>query len=285
MSEGKTTLLIVEDDLDIADMLNAYFRVQGYEVVTAHWGEDGVRAAQEHNPDLVVLDIRLPDIDGFQVAQELQKNRKTRDIPIIFLTERRGREDRLRGLELRAEDYITKPFDIQELRLRVRNTLQRSRQGTLTNPVTGFPEGDLVQEHLQAWLDDSTAGLYVVSLHNMDRFREVYGFVASDDLLRAVGLMLHDMLMDMASPDAFLGHLGPVDFVVVARFENRSQFIERAEKRLAQSFNYFYRDQDRSKGIFRENGLAVVVKEFVPHSGAAPKTVEQLRAALQTLYQ
>ena len=129
MDERKSTILIVEDDLDIADMLNAYFRVQGYEVLTVNWGEDGMRSCLTGTPDLVILDIRLPDIDGFEVARRLRANRKTREIPIIFLTEKRERKDRLKGLELQADDYITKPFDIQELRLRVRNALQRSRQG------------------------------------------------------------------------------------------------------------------------------------------------------------
>ncbi len=100
----------------------------------------------------MILDIRLPDIDGFEVARRLRANRKTREIPIIFLTEKRERNDRLKGLELQADDYITKPFDIQELRLRVRNALQRSRQGPLTNPVTGLPEGSLVDEALEQGL-------------------------------------------------------------------------------------------------------------------------------------
>ena len=84
MSDKKSTILIVEDDLDIADMLNAYFRVQGYEVLTVNWGEDGVRACSTNAPDLVILDIRLPDIDGFEVARRLRGNRKTKEIPIIF---------------------------------------------------------------------------------------------------------------------------------------------------------------------------------------------------------
>src|SRR5512142_2768175 len=91
MGETKPTILIVEDDLDISDMLNAYFRVQEYEVLTVNWGEGGVRAAQTSDPDLVILDIRLPDIDGFEVARRLRASRKTQELPIIFLTERRER--------------------------------------------------------------------------------------------------------------------------------------------------------------------------------------------------
>ena len=115
MSETPTRILIVEDDLDVADMLYAYFNVQGYDVQIANWGEDAVDICHANLPRLVILDIRLPDIDGFEVARRLRHNRRTANVPIIFLTEKRGRSDRLQGLELGADDYITKPFDVQEL--------------------------------------------------------------------------------------------------------------------------------------------------------------------------
>ena len=72
MAEVKQKILIVEDDLDVADMLNAYFRVQGYEIFTVNWGEDGVRACQTSRPEIVILDIRLPDLDGYEVARRLR---------------------------------------------------------------------------------------------------------------------------------------------------------------------------------------------------------------------
>ena len=125
MAETKSKILIVEDDLDVADMLNAYFRVQGYDVFTANWGEDGVRAASASRPDMIILDIRLPDIDGYEVARRLRSDRKTNTIPIIFLTEKRDRADRLHGLELGADDYITKPFSPKELVARVRVLFRR----------------------------------------------------------------------------------------------------------------------------------------------------------------
>ncbi|MEJ5224581.1 MAG: response regulator, partial [Anaerolineales bacterium] len=85
MADPKAKILIIEDDLDVADMLGSYFRVQGYDVSTVNWGEDGVKTAQTILPNLVILDIRLPDIDGFEVARRLRTTRKTQDIPIIFL--------------------------------------------------------------------------------------------------------------------------------------------------------------------------------------------------------
>ena len=126
MAEAKAKILIVEDDLDIAEMLNAYFRVQGYEVFTVNWGEDGVRAAQTVLPNLVILDIRLPDIDGFEVARRVRSDRRTHEIPIIFLTEKRDRMDRLQGFEVGADDYITKPLSFPELTARVEAALRRA---------------------------------------------------------------------------------------------------------------------------------------------------------------
>jgi DNA-binding response OmpR family regulator len=76
-------ILIIEDDVDLAEMLNAYFRVQGYEILTATWGEDGVRVAQEIVPDVILLDIRLPDIDGYEVCRRIRSTRRTREIPIM----------------------------------------------------------------------------------------------------------------------------------------------------------------------------------------------------------
>jgi DNA-binding response OmpR family regulator len=283
LEDQKATLLIVEDDLDIADMLNAYFRIQGYEVLTVNWGEDGVRAAQTSSPDLVILDIRLPDIDGFEVARRLRSTRRTKDLPIIFLTEKRERKDRLTGLELNADDYITKPFDIQELRLRVRNALERARQGTLTNPITGLPEGFLVDERLQICLKESDWALLVVSLHNLVAFRETYGFVASDDLLRAIAIMLQDTLRETGSHGNFLGHLSLSDFLMVTQSDNLPALKERVHKRLEQSFDYFYSDQDRGSEKVRKQRLAVETHELSAPQ-VAVTDLERFKMEIERLY-
>jgi DNA-binding response OmpR family regulator len=257
VAEKKSKILIVEDDLDVADMLNAYFRVQGYEVFTVNWGEDGVRAATTTRPDLMILDIRLPDIDGYEVARRLRSDRKTNTIPIIFLTEKRDRADRLHGLELGADDYITKPFDVQELRLRVRNALRRASQDTLTNPVTGLPEGAVVDERMNECLNKENWALVLVSLENLDSFREHYGFVASDDVLRAVSLMIHNAMREAGTPENFLGHLTPAEFLLMAEPGTAPALNERVRTRLEQSLDYFYPIKDRDQALTRNNRLIV----------------------------
>lgn len=237
----KPQLLIVEDDLALSEMLDAYFRVQGYEVVTAAWGEDAVKQSLEHTPDLVVLDIRLPDIDGYEVCRQIRTNRRTQDVPVIFLTEKRDRVDKLAGLELGVVDYITKPFDIQELRLRVRNSLRRADQQTLINPVTNLAEGKLVDEKLAEVLMGSERwALLYVGIQGLDAFRDMYGFVASDDVLRGVALMMNNAIRELGRDTDSIGHVEPHTFVISSDIDHISAIRERIEGRVKRSMDLFH---------------------------------------------
>lgn len=267
MPEEKSTILIVEDDVDVAEMLTAYFRAQNYNVLAVNWGEDAVKSGRANHPDLVILDIRLPDIDGFEVARRLRTHQRTQDIPIIFLTEKRERSDRLQGLELGADDYITKPFDIQELRLRVRNSLRRSGQTSLNNPVTGLPEGALVDERLRECLQSSDWALLVVAIENLGGFREAYGFVASDDVQRAVSLMIHNAMRDMGGSSDFIGHLGPTEFLLVTQGNTLPALSERIRSRLEQSLDYFYPLRDRGAEVVSSGRLGVRMGSLTPAEG------------------
>jgi len=279
VAEAKHKILIVEDDPDVSEMLNAYFRVQGYDVFTVNWGEDGVRAGQSILPDLIILDIRLPDIDGYEVASRLRKDRRTQEIPIIFLTEKRERVDRLQGFEVGADDYITKPFDVQELRLRVRNALQRVSQGSLTNPVSGLPEGPLVEERLSDAIHKSGWAILHISISHLDTFREAYGFVASDDVLRAISVMIHNTMKEENNAgvtEDFLGHLSPTDFVVVTTPAKLTAFHERLSSRLEQSLDYFYPIKDREQASKQSDRLSIKVVE-VPSVFGRFSSVDQLK--------
>jgi PleD family two-component response regulator len=279
----QNTILVVEDDVDVADMLDAYFRVQGYDVVVANYGEDALNATQHQRPDLVILDIRLPDIDGYEVARRLRGDRRTEDIPIIFLTERRERADRLQGLELGGDDYITKPFDVQELRLRVRNALRRTTQSTLTNPVTGLPEGVLVDERLEESLRGDQWVMLLVSLDHLDRFREIYGFVASDDVQRAFSVMIHNAIRSLGTPNDFIGHLSPTHYLLVVNSQQADALTERIRQRLEQSLDYFYPVKDRVPQNLPEPRLAVRMSRVTSQDGPFGGVTQLKDALLQRL--
>ena len=273
MATDTPTILIVEDDLDVADMLNAYFHVQGYDVQTVNFGEDAIRFCQDSLPDLIILDIRLPDIDGFEVAKRLRSHRRTREVPVIFLTDRKSRENRLRGLEVGGDDYITKPFDVQELRLRVRNAIIRAKLSGHRNPVTNLPEGRLVDENLRAMLAEDKWAVLMIALENLDHFREEYGFIAADDVMRAASLMMTNTVSHMGTPDDFLGHISPDRFIIITTPEILVKLEQRTIERLRQSLDYFYpmRDRESDTGRLKSyyvNKLSVWGKSFTAKDNA-----------------
>jgi GGDEF domain-containing protein len=163
--------------------------------------------------------------------------------------------------------------------LRVRNSLRRRQQGSLTNTVTGLPEGNLVDERLLECLQTKNWAILLARLENLDRFREVYGFVASDDLLRAVAIMLKDTLREVGNPNDFLGHISPTEFIMVVDQENLLSLKDRIYKKLAVTLEYFYHDQDRESGVFRDKKLAVKTAE-VPGWQPYYKDLEQLKTII-----
>ncbi|MBP7690027.1 MAG: response regulator [Thermoflexales bacterium] len=242
-------MMVVEDDRDTAEMLTAYFEAQGYDVVSVAWGQDAVRQAQQDQlPDLILLDIRLPDMDGYEVCKRLRAHRRTQNVPVIFLTEKRERSDRLSGLELGAVDYITKPFDIQDLRLRVRNILRRSKYQTLVHPVTGLPYDDLVEERLRVLLLQHNWALLTIKIGGLDAFADRYGFVARDDALRALALMMNNTAAEgqVDSEASFVGQLSDTHFVIISEAAHGTELRERLATRIRQAVHYFYPAKERA---------------------------------------
>ena len=244
-TSDKPRILIVEDDLDLSDMLDAYFRVQNYDVLTAAWGRDAIKISAEETVNLIMLDIRLPDINGYEVCRQLRTQRRTQDVPIIFLTEKRDRVDRLQGLEMGVVDYITKPFDIQELRLRVRNAINRAAQLATVNPVTELPEVAVLDERLNALVySEKPWALLLLSIGGLDQLREMYGFVAADEMLRAVTLMVRNAVREFGSEDDFISHLGAEEFVILTTDDKIANIRDRIETRIRHSLTHFYRPKE-----------------------------------------
>ncbi len=247
----KHTLLIVEDDPDTSEMLRVYFEAQGYRIMTAANGAEALNQCQAELPDLVLLDVRLPDIDGFEVGQQLQEDVRTSRLPVIFVTERRGRDDRIVGLKLGAIDYITKPFDVQELRLRVRNALRRA--GSQNNPITGLPGEKLTSDRLSLMLEREGWSALSVNIHGLGKFNEIYGFVARDDVLRAIALTLTSAVDELGSIDDFVGHPAENQFIIITIPNKVDQLKKHIEDRLNQAMTYFYPIHDREAGFVQRS--------------------------------
>lgn len=281
MAETKTQILIVEDDLDLSEMLSAYFKVQDYEVLTAAWGKEALELVQANNVALVMLDIRLPDIDGYEVCRQMRSDRRTQNVPIIFLTEKRDRVDKLQGLELGVVDYITKPFDVQELRLRARNAISRAGRQTSSNPVTELPESEIADQRLgELLLHDDPWAILLIAIKGMSEFRESYGFVAADDVLRAITMMIKNAVREMSGLDDFVGHLAPEHFIVITTAEKAPTLKTRITTRINQSSEYFYPLRDRETTHHKPDVEYISIESGVLQSGSEYVDVEALKTAL-----
>ncbi|MGQ9459092.1 MAG: GGDEF domain-containing response regulator [Anaerolineae bacterium] len=244
----KSRILVVEDDADIATMLQIYFDSQGYETHVVGRGLDALEFCRRTPPNLIILDIRLPDIDGYEVCRSLRNTLRTSHIPILFLTQKDERSDKIAGLQLGADDYITKPFDIEELRLRVQNVLRRATYESQTNPVTGLPSAKLIEEQLKRLLREQGWHLLYIGVNQFEAFTEAYGFVAADDVLRLVAMVLGEAVTDLGTLDDFVGHVGADDFLVITWGEKAREIALRSQQRFAEHAATFYSFRDRERG-------------------------------------
>lgn len=247
MSKGR--ILVVEDDFDISNMLRIYFSGQGYEVQVAPRGGDALSMTRKQLPNLIMLDIMLPDMNGYDVCRELRTTTRTSYIPIIFLTQKDERSDRIAGLELGADDYVTKPFDIEELKLRVQNAITSATRINQIDPKSGLPTGRLIEDHLRGLMRSPRPWTYIdVKIRNYDSFNDVYGFVAGDELLRFMALLMNEVVDEMGTPDDYVGHPGRDNFIFITYNSDPKRIMDRLSARFSEEVKQHYSFIDRERG-------------------------------------
>lgn len=246
MSNGR--ILVVEDDFDISNMLRIYFSGQGYQVEVAARGSAALDACRTRMPDLIVLDIMLPDMDGYAICRELRTTTRTSHIPIIFLTQKDERSDKIAGLELGADDYITKPFDIEELKLRVKNSIHTHRRRNQTDPKTGLPSGKLIEDQLRGLMRTEDWYLLLISIEYLDLFNDIYGFVAGDEVLRFTAMLLNEVVNEMGSSNDFIGHASSDTFIVISFSRDVPAMVDRIRADFDAGIGTHYNFMDSERG-------------------------------------
>lgn len=256
MSKGR--ILVVEDDFDISNMLRIYFSGQGYDVQVAPRGGDALALTRKQLPQLIVLDIMLPDMNGYDVCRELRQTTRTSHIPIIFLTQKDERSDKIAGLELGADDYITKPFDIEELKLRVKNQIDRAERENYTDPNSGLPSSAIIEDRLRELMRSSGTWTYLdCKILNFDDFKEVYGFVAGTEVMRFMALLMGEIVDGYGTPNDFLGHPGSDNFVIITYSDRAETFETKLSERFDQEVQQHYSFIDRERGHMLKEGKEV----------------------------
>jgi len=288
---GKARLMIVEDDVDISNMLRIYFSSQGYDVVAALRGGDALEKTRQSMPHLIILDIMLPDINGYEVCRQLRTTTRTSHIPVIFLTQKDERSDRLQGLELGADDYITKPFDIDELKLRVQNAIARSERESLTDPQSGLPAGRMIEDQLRRMIRQPKGwALMDMRINSFDPFKNLYGFIAANEVLRFTAMLIGEVVDELGTQNDFLGHAGGDNFILISTDERVQALKQRLKSRFKEEVQIHYNFMDRQQGYIvapDENGrqvesplmsLAVGVVSPVTHYFADIREITEIAA-------
>jgi PleD family two-component response regulator len=276
MSKGR--ILVVEDDFDISNMLRIYFTGQGYEVQVAPRGGDALSITRKQLPNLIMLDIMLPDMNGYDVCRELRTTTRTSHIPIIFLTQKDERSDKIAGLELGADDYVTKPFDIEELKLRVKNAIEGAARINSLHPISNLPTGRLIEDQLRGLMRSPKPWTYVdTKIKNYELFKDVYGFVAADEVVRFAALLIGSVIEELGTPDDYVGHPGNDNFIIVTYAGDakrlQDKLIARFEEEVKQHYSFI--DRERGYILVPTDGQEKQVELMTMTTGAVSTTTHQ----------
>lgn len=212
MESSQARILIADDDPALRLILQETLRIAGYEVESAGNGYQLVSMAQNQPPDLLIIDLMMPLMDGFEAIRQLRNDTRTSHLPMIILTARSASSEVVIGFDVGADDYITKPYDTDVLLARIRSHLRRAAKRPVRNPLTGLPGNLLLQAELERQLNQqSLYALLYIDLDNFKAFNDAYGFARGD---RAIH-MLASVLTEMTPREDFLGHIGGDDFAII----------------------------------------------------------------------
>ena len=251
LPSGSRRLLVVEDDPDTANLLKYYFSGHHFTVEIAARGGDALASARRHAPDLVLLDIMMPDMDGYEVCQELRQSPRPGHIPIIFLTERSSQTDRVTGVGAGAQDYVTKPFDVEELRLRVQNLIARTERENMVDPRTGLPTGRLIDEQLKRLSGQPGWTVLECRLEAFRPFLDVNGFVAGDNVLMFAAALLREAVDHSGTPDDFIGQPANDAFLIITAAPDVPGLKARLEERFNSEVQAHYSFAEREQGYMQ----------------------------------
>jgi diguanylate cyclase (GGDEF)-like protein len=243
------TILVADNEPDILRFVEVNLRLEGFRVELAKDGPEALERAFATRPQLILLDVMMPGLDGYEVCRRLRADQRTAQVPVIFLTAKSMVRDKVTGLTAGADDYVLKPFDPIELVARVRTTLQRAAELRATSPLTGLPGNHRIQleiaRHLAA--EEPLAVIYA-DLNDFKAFNDRYGFLRGDEVLLLTTEVLREALAEHASASAFLGHIGGDDFMLLCRPDEAPAVCEAVSSQFDARVRDLYDPADAAAG-------------------------------------
>ena len=262
-SGGADRILVVDNEADIRRFVEVNLRLEGFEVISASDGEEGLRRAFDSDPAMVLLDVMMPDIDGYEVCRRLRADPRTSHIPVILLTAKSLTVDKVVGLAAGADDYVLKPFDPMELVARVRTVLRRAAELRGASPLTGLPGNHRIESEISRRLDEGVPfAVGYADLNDFKSYNDHYGFLEGDEVIRTTADVLRAALVAEATDDAFLGHIGGDDFVLVFHPTLVDQVCRAAIEGFDAVVPSLYAEEDLERGYLETLGRRGEVQRF-----------------------
>lgn len=247
--ERKYRILVVDDDPNIRELIIATLSEDKYCPIEARDGKEALKICENENPDIIVLDVMMPDLDGLEVCLRLRGEVLTSHIPIILLTARGMLEDKIKGMETGADDYLTKPFDPLELEARINMHLRRSIRDGEASPLTGLPGNRAIEENIEARIH---AGLkFAVCYVDLDDFKaynDRYGFLAGSEVIKLTSRIIVEATDKYGTKEDFIGHIGGDDFIVISEMERAPLITQEIIRLFDSRIPACYDPKDRIKG-------------------------------------
>ena len=245
---GPAHILIADDLPDLLQALKETLEQEGFVVTAVGDGQAALESIRALLPDIAVLDLKMPRMTGFDVCRALRDDPLLENMPVIILSASGTQDSKVTGLDLGADDFITKPVNVNELLARIRMILKRSRQGLDANPLTRLPGNRAIESRIErAVSDGSPLAVLYVDLNQFKAYNDAYGYEEGDRVLKGLARVLVDQLRG-GSGAQFVGHIGGDDFIVLStpdKMEPLAQSICEAFDAIALSF---YSAADRLRG-------------------------------------
>lgn len=256
-------VLIVDDDPDVRVFLEVTLDVSGYDVSFATNGDEAIRVAVEEQPDIILMDVMMPHTDGFEAVRRLRRDARVSHIPVIFVTAKAQGVDKVEGLAAGADDYVTKPFDPQELVARVEATLRRSHQMRTVSPLTGLPGNARIEQELGRRIESNEkfAMLYA-DLNAFKAYNDHYGFMRGDQVIRGLAEVIVDVVSHHGSPETFVGHVGGDDFVIVTGADEYESIAQAVCEEFDARASGFYDPDDLGSGYIEVEDRQGNIRRF-----------------------
>ncbi len=244
----KSLVLVADDDPPIRTLIDTALQEAGYDCVLAADGKAALEQARATRPDLVVLDVGMPFMTGDEVHRELRRDPRTRYIPVVFVTAKGTTAELAARLRNGADDYVAKPFDVDELVARIASALRRGAELRSLNPLSGLPGNLTIAHEIDTLLahDVDAACLYVDIDHFKD-FNDHHGFARGDRVIAHLAELLSQTVGEVGD-DTFVGHVGGDDFVVLAPGARAEELAREIIARFDASIPALYDTADRARG-------------------------------------